>query len=245
MPEHRFLETYDPQAYPRLSVAVDLVLLTVRHGVPSALLGLRENYPFKDHWTLPGGFVAMDESLEQAVERILVAKANLGNCYLEQLYTFGAVDRDPRMRIISIAYFALLPADRLATALDGRPNLVLAPLSVEWSGETGGSVDALSPHGEPLPLGFDHAQILGMAMQRLRGKLDYSAVAFALLPEQFTLRALQEVYEAILGTSLNKPAFRRRILDRGLLERTGEHETGTSFRPAELYRYRSFGQGDK
>jgi 8-oxo-dGTP diphosphatase len=108
---------------------------------------------------------------------------------------------------------------------------------VDWPGETGGRVAAIGEDG-PLPLAFDHADILGLAMLRLRGKLDYSPVGFALLPERFTLRELQDIHEAILGVPLNKPAFRRRMVDKGWLEATGERETGASFRPAELFRFR-------
>ena len=107
-----------------------------------------------------------------------------------------------------------------------------------WSGEAGGPVEVRLTDGDPLTLAFDHGDMLGVAMRRLRGKLDYSGVAFALLPECFTLHALQDVHEAILDTRLHKPAFRRRMLDRGWLEATGERETGASFRPAELYRFR-------
>ena len=162
----------------------------------------------------------------------------MDDAYVEQLYTFGAVTRDPRTRIISVVYFALLPPARFAAALKAAPGLALAELVVPWSGETGGAVEARSADGDPLPLAFDHAEMLGLAVLRLRGKLDYSGVAFALLPERFTLRALQDVHEAILGHPLNKPGFRRRMLDRGWLEPTGERETGASFRPAELYRHR-------
>jgi 8-oxo-dGTP diphosphatase len=101
-------------------------------------------------------------------------------------------------------------------------------------------VELCSAEGQALPLAFDHADILGLAMLRLRGKLDYSDIAFALLPERFTLRQLQSIHEAILGTRVNKPAFRRRMLDSGRLEATGERETGASFRPAELYRHRPY-----
>ena len=125
------------------------------------------------------------------------------------------------------------------------PALALAELTVPWKGEAGGPVEVRLAESEPLALAFDHGEMLGIAMLRLRGKLDYSSVAFALLPERFTLRALQDVHEAILDTRLNKPAFRRRMLDRGWLEPTGERETGASFRPAELYRYRNANQGEQ
>jgi 8-oxo-dGTP diphosphatase len=236
MDEAEFLEHYDPADYAPISVAVDLVLMSVVDGAPAALLIRRAEHPHLGRWALPGGFVQPDESIDAAARRVLATRAHMEGAYVEQLYSFGAVDRDPRMRIISIAHFALLPADRFAAALRADPGLMLARIAVPWAGEAGGPVEALSADGTPLPLAFDHADILGVAMLRLRGKLDYSEVAFALLPDRFTLRALQDVHEAILATSLNKPAFRRRLLDSGRLEPTGERETGASFRPAELYR---------
>lgn len=239
MSEAEFLQAYDPGQYERPSVSVDLILMSVVEGAPAALLVRRDEHPHLGSWALPGGFVGVDESLDAAARRLLAGKARMDDAYLEQLYTFGAVDRDPRMRIISVAYFALLPPARFAAALKAAPELALAELVVPWPGETGGPVEACSAEGEALPLAFDHADMLGLAMLRLRGKLDYSAVAFALLPDRFTLRALQDVHEAILGTRLNKPAFRRRMLDSDRLQATGERETGASFRPAELYRHRA------
>jgi 8-oxo-dGTP diphosphatase len=238
MDEVAFLESYDPAAYERLSVAVDLILMSVVDGAPAVLLTRRDQHPFAGGWALPGGFVGIGESLDEAANRILVEKARMSGGYVEQLYTFGAIDRDPRTRIISVAYFALLPTDRFTAALKSVPELTLAELTVPWPGETGGSIEARIGDGDPLQLAFDHGEMLSLAVRRLRGKLDYSGIAFALLPERFTLRALQDIYEAILDTKLNKPAFRRRMLDRGWLEATGERETGASFRPAELYRYR-------
>ena len=167
------------------------------------------------------------------------AKAGLSaSQWLEQLYTFGDPQRDPRARIITVAYYALLPDTVLNEALGARDDLLLADLDVNWPGERGGPIAALDAEGGGLALAFDHAEILGTAVKRLRGKLDYAPIAFALLPELFTLRALQEVHEAILGAPLNKPAFRRRMLDRGWLAGTGEREQGTSYRPAELYRFK-------
>jgi 8-oxo-dGTP diphosphatase len=239
MSEAEFLKAYDPGQYERPSVAVDLILMSVVEGAPAALLIRRDEHPHLGAWALPGGFVGIDESLDAAARRLLASKARMDDAYVEQLYTFGAVDRDPRTRIISVAYFALLPPARFAAALKAAPELTLAALVVPWPREIGGPVEAASADGEPLPLAFDHADMLGLAVLRLRGKLDYSDVAFALLPDRFTLRALQDVHEAILGTRLNKPAFRRRMLDSGRLEATGERETGASFRPAELYRHRA------
>ena len=239
MGETEFLTNYNPTRYERPSVAVDLILMSVVDGAPAALLIRRDEHPHLGQWALPGGFVAIDESLDAAARRLLATKARMDDAYVEQLYTFGAVDRDPRTRIISVAYFALLSPARFVAALKAAPELTLAELVVPWPGEAGGPVAVCSADGDALPLAFDHADMLGLAVLRLRGKLDYSAVAFALLPERFTLRALQDVHEAILGTRLNKPAFRRRMLDSGRLEATGERETGASFRPAELYCHRA------
>lgn len=242
MTEAEFLAEYDPAAYDRPALAVDLVLMGLRAGRPAVLLRQRAEHPHAGCWALPGGFVGLDEPLDAAAGRILREKAGIGGAHLEQLYTFGAIDRDPRMRIVTVAYLALLPEPAFADALEDEPSLAVAVLDVPWAGETGGSVRALSTarhsRGEPLPLAFDHAEILALAVLRLRGKLDHSGVGFALLPECFTLRQLQDVHEAVLGTALNKPAFRRRMLDRGWLEPTGAREAGTSFRPAELYRFR-------
>lgn len=214
-------ELYDPAAFPPLAVTVDLVLMTVRDGRLAVLLQRRSEMPYKGDWALPGGFVRAAESLDAAAQRILADKAGVADAWLEQLYSFGEPYRDPRMRIVTIAYFALLSAGDLAAALSGRDDLVLAP------------IDALPG------LAFDHAGIVDHAAERLRGKLDYAPVAFALLPPLFTLRALQGVHEAILGTTLNKPAFRRRMLDKGWIEGTGEREEGSAFRPAELFRVKS------
>lgn len=232
MTEAAFLDGYDPAAYDRPSVAVDLILTSIVAGRPAALLLRRDAHPHRDRWALPGGFVRIDESLDDAARRVLATKARMADAWVEQLYTFGAVDRDPRTRIVSVAYFALLPPARFAAALAAAPDLTLATLAVAADG----AVAARSTGDDPLPLAFDHADMLALAMRRLRGKLDHSDIAFALLPDRFTLRALQDVHEAILGRPLNKPAFRRRMLDGGRLAPTGERETGTSFRPAELFR---------
>jgi|SRR6185369_4379640 8-oxo-dGTP diphosphatase len=237
MTEADFLKDYDPAAFERPSVAVDLVLLGLQKGRLSALLLHRNQHPFAGRWALPGGFVGIDEALDTAAERVLHEKAGIAQAHLEQLYTFGAVDRDPRMRIITVAWLALLTEDAFATALAANPALQPAAIEVPRATNTGGSVRLLSPKGGALPIAFDHADILALAILRLRGKLDYSDVGFALLPELFTLRQLQDVHEAILGTTLNKPAFRRRMLDKGWLAATGTREEGTSYRPAELFRF--------
>jgi 8-oxo-dGTP diphosphatase len=216
--------------HDRPSVAVDLVLLTVLDGVLQALV-MRRDDQGDGAWALPGGFVHVGDSLEAAVERVLRDKARLPGAFVEQLYTFGALDRDPRGRVISVAYYALTPADRLAGSSRTANGLALA--RVELSGD--GTLAATLADGGAARLAFDHADILAMAVQRLRGKLDYTAVGLELLPERFTLRQLQEVHEAILGARVAKPAFRRKMLDRGFLRPTGQFETGGAYRPAELY----------
>lgn len=237
MDEAEFLSNYDAAAFARPSVAVDLVLLGIIDDAPTALLIKRDSHPFAGRWSLPGGFVGVAESVDDAAARVLREKARLEGAYIEQLYTFGQPERDPRTRVISVTYFALLTADRLLSAVHADPSLTLAEILVS-AVERNPKVEVYSTDGQALPLAFDHADILGLAITRLRGKLDYSDVAFALLPDRFTLRQLQNVHEAILGARLNKPAFRRRMLDSSRLESTGERETGASFRPAELYRHR-------
>jgi 8-oxo-dGTP diphosphatase len=239
MSESEFLESYDPADYERPSVAVDLVLMTIVEGQLAVLLQQREDHPFKDYWALPGGFVGMSEDLDEAACRIRKAKAHLDSGYLEQLYSFGRVDRDPRTRVITVAYMSLMPMPHFLPAFKQGNDLILAEINVPWEGEAGGPVTACSEDGTELPFAFDHADIIGQAVRRLRGKLDYTPIGFALLDEAFTLRELQDVHEAILGTRFHKPAFRRRILDKGWIEGTGEREPGASFRPAELYKIKN------
>ncbi|MCM0000233.1 MAG: NUDIX domain-containing protein [Erythrobacter sp.] len=209
-------------SHPPFAVTVDLVLMTIADGRLSVLLQRRSEEPFADRLALPGGFVGIEETLGDAARRIVIGKAGLAagaSAWLEQLYTFGDPQRDPRMRTVSVAHFALLPHAVLARAVLSRSDLALVPVT---------------DLGEPLA--FDHATIIAAAHERLKGKLDYSPVAFALLPDLFTLRDLQSVHEAITGKTLNKPAFRRRMLDTGWIERTGQRESDTPFRPAELYK---------
>jgi 8-oxo-dGTP diphosphatase len=235
--EREPLATCDPAAFDRPSVTVDLVLMSALDGALHALLMRRAQPPATGKWALPGGFVHLDESLDAAARRILHEKARIASAFLEQLYTFGAVDRDPRTRIITVAYYALLPAARFEKALKASRDLALGKIVTSWKGETGGRAEAYGADGGRLGLAFDHADILGLAVKRLRGKLDYSQVGFELLPPQFTLRQLQDVHEAILGVRFNKPAFRRRMLDKGVLEATGLREQGVTYRPAELFRF--------
>jgi 8-oxo-dGTP diphosphatase len=234
--EAAFLATYDPGRFDRPSVAVDVALLTAAEGHLQTVLVRRTDHPFRNKWALPGGFLKIDESLDAAAERVLRAKAGLGRVFLEQLYTFGEPRRDPRTRVLSVAYYALVDAAQLEAA-GGRGDVQIARLVVDWEGETGGVVGAVQADGRPLPLAFDHGEILGMAVKRLRGKLDYAALGFQLLPERFTLLQLQKAHETVLGRPVNKDSFRRRMLASGHLEATGEMQDGVEHRPAELYRF--------
>lgn len=235
--EQAFLAAYDPNAFDRPSVAVDIALLSAFDGALHVLLLRRDQHPFKGDWSLPGGFVRLDESLEEATTRLLAAKAALQDVFVEQLYTFGHPERDPRMRVIAVAYYALVDRTRFHSALETVEALELARLVVPWEGETGGAVELVDADDRPMPMAFDHAEILGMAVKRIRGKLDYTPIGFQLLPTTFTLRALQAVHETILARPLNKDSFRRRMLATGLLEATGEKERAVGHRPAELYRF--------
>lgn len=237
--EQAFLARYDASRYPRPSVAVDVVLLTVRDEGLWTLVGRRQEHPAMGRWALPGGFAGIDESLDETAGRVLASKVGLRGVFTEQLYTFGAPARDPRTRVISVAYYALVEPTMLEGAVEARheAGLRLSRLAVPWPGETGGPADALDAAGTPLPLAFDHAEIIGMAVKRIRGKLDYAPIGFELLPSAFSLRDLRLVHEAILGRPLNKDSFRRRILDRGLVVATGKRAAGVGHRPPELYRF--------
>ncbi|MDT8305084.1 MAG: NUDIX domain-containing protein [Anaerolineae bacterium] len=215
-------ETYDPSRYERPSVTVDVVIFSLVAGQLQVLLVRRKNWPFAGMWAIPGGFVEMTESLEQAAARELAEETGVRDVYTEQLYTFGAPDRDPRTRVITVAYFALLPADAVPD-----------PQAGSDAAETGWwPVDALPE------LAFDHSEILDYALTRLRYKLEYTSVGFKLLPDTFSLSELQDAYELILGETLDKRNFRRKVLTADILENTGKLRREGEGRPARLYRYR-------
>ena len=208
--------------HPRPAVTVDIILFVFQEEQLRVLLIRRAHEPFQGKWALPGGFVGENEDLYDAALRELKEETNVSNVYLEQLYTVGKPDRDPRTRVITVAYFALLSAEEVAQQ------------------EVHGASDA----GEArwwdiysLPeLAFDHQQILDYALQRLRWKLEWTALGFLLLPSEFTLSELQRVYETILSEPLDKRNFRRKILAAGVIEPTGNMRAG-DHRPARLYRF--------
>ena len=199
-----------------VSVAVDLVIFTVREGALQVLLIERGVPPFQGQWALPGGFVLERETLEDAARRELREETGLRDVYLEQLYTFGDPDRDPRGRTVAVAYFALTPPAPLQASTDAA--------NAAWH-----------PAARPPRLAFDHARILKTGLERLRAKVGYSTVGFELLPEQFTLSELQSLYEAILERPLDKRNFRKKILSLGLLKSGGQKRAAG--RPARLYSF--------
>jgi 8-oxo-dGTP diphosphatase len=218
--------------YPRPSLAVDIVLLTVdRDGELAVVVIENEDRTL----VLPGGFVHPGESPHYAALRVLRDKTGLPDFYLEQLYTFGQPDRDRRGWVVSVAHYALVPFELLSARLG--PRLQLAKVDVEWEGENDGPAGVLDARGRQRSLGHDHAEILGMAVKRLRGRLWYTADAFALLGGEFTLSEAQRVFEAIADRRYNTAAFRRRLLSRELVVSTGERRVlpGVRSRPPALY----------
>jgi 8-oxo-dGTP diphosphatase len=209
-----------PALAERLAVSVDLVVFSVHAHDLQVLLVRRGAPPFRGRWALPGGFVRAQEALDDAARRHLQEATDVRDVYLEQLYTFSAPRRDPRGRVISVAYFALLAGEVSPRAPEGA--------EIHWH-----SLNSL------VELAFDHADILRYALQRLRYKLEYTSVGFELLPNEFTLTELQTAYEIVLGEKLDKRNFRRRILEADILAETPRYrESEGQGRPARLYRYR-------
>ena len=215
------LYTYE---HPRPSVTVDMILFAFQNDELTVLLIRRTHDPFAGKWALPGGFVGEEEDLYDAALRELKEETNVSNVYLEQLYTFGEPYRDPRAHVITVAYFALLSADEAAQQMI-------------HSGSDAGEARWWSIYSLP-ELAFDHDRILEYALQRLRWKLEWTALGFLLLPKEFTLSELQKVYETVLSEPLDKRNFRRKILSAGVLEETGNIRAG-DHRPAKLYRFSS------
>ena len=204
--------------YPRPALTVDAVVFGLAGTALEVLLIRRGLEPFAGLWALPGGFVHAGESPETAVRRELREETGLVDVYLEQLATFGAPGRDPREHTVTVAYFALV--NRAEHDARGGTDAAAA----EWF-----------PAAAPPPLAFDHRDILAAALERLRGKVRYQPIGFELLPEVFPLRALQQLYETILGRPLDKRNFRKKALSIGILRETDEWERGITRRPARLY----------
>ena len=224
--EAEFIRQYDPNRYEKPAVTVDMLIFTVNPEKDDSLELLmieRGGHPFLGKWAIPGGFVEMEESLEEAAARELKEETDLSDIYMEQLYTFGDVGRDPRMRVISVAYMALVPKAKWFTVKPGADDrLTLLSEDVCLSEED---------------IAFDHEKVIKTALQRLKNKVEYTDIAFELAGEEFTLTHLQSIYESVLGRQLHKPNFRRWIVDR--VEKTGRMDTKSSGRPSCLYRKKS------
>lgn len=206
-------------AYPHPAVTTDIVVFTTENGVLKVLLIQRKEAPFAGQWALPGGFLAIDESIDACAARELEEETGVGGIYLEQLYTFGAPDRDPRERVLSVAYYALLPLDGVT-------------LRAGSDAAAAGWYDV-----DDLPgLAFDHGKIIAVARDRLTAKMDYSTVGLMFMPDEFTLSEVQSLYETVSGQTRDKRNFRKWLLGIGILEETGGKRVDGAHRPAMLYR---------
>jgi 8-oxo-dGTP diphosphatase len=207
--------------YPRPALTTDCVVFAWTNSGLEVLLIQRGIEPFRDKWALPGGFVLMDEELEDSARRELYEETGLRDMYLEQLFTFGGVKRDPRGRVVTVAYYALIDKNRFSPPR--------------------GDTDARDARWFPLDkvpeLAFDHADILKYAHERLRAKVRYAPVGFELLPEKFALSELQQLYETILGETLDKRNFRKKLMSLDILVDLNETKAESPFRSAKLYRF--------
>lgn len=267
--EQEFLKNYNSDEFEKLSLTTDILIFSVSSEESnnyrktdtkkmSVLLVKRDNYPFKDKWCLPGGFVNIDEDLDEAPKRILKREANLENIYLEQLYTFGKVNRDPRMRIISTSYMSLVDKNKLTKNLS--PNS--AWFDIESVEENNEQIKVTLNNDDEIiiftvnkvledkttnkysyetlaknQLAFDHDIVILTGLNRLRNKVEYTDIVFNMMPELFTLGELQQVYEVILGKRLLDPAFRRIIANK--VEKTSKMKTGGGHRPSALFKYKN------
>lgn len=206
--------------YARPALTVDCVVFGLDDDDLKVLLIQRDIEPFEGKWALPGGFVRVDETLDDAARRELAEETGVEKVFLEQLYTFGVQERDPRERVVTVAYYGLvrLSSHKVKAATDARQALWFA-------------IDDLPK------LAFDHDHILEVAHQRLRGKVRYQPIGFELLPQKFTLRQLQHLYEVVLDRELDKRNFRKKILGMDILQELDEVETDVAHRAARLYRF--------
>ena len=276
--EEEFLKNYKPYDYERPSLTVDMILFTlddeeekdlkkVPEKVLKVLLIKRKNHPFKNCWAIPGGFVDINENIEDAVYRELKEETNIDNVYLEQLYTWGDVNRDPRMRVVSTSYMALVNKENINVkagddAADAawftikkkiiktEDTKIISQIILENATEDIKIVYEITENIEikgynknskfeikliegDRGLAFDHVKILNYSLERMRNKVQYTTIAFSLLPKEFTLMELQQVYELLLGRTLVKQNFRRWISP--MVSKTDKVKSNRAYRPSSLY----------
>ena len=267
--EEEFLKDYDSSKFEKLSMTTDILIFSVSNEEVdnyrktdkkkmSILLVKRDNYPFKDKWCLPGGFIDINEDLDAAPIRILKKETNVDNVYLEQLYTFGSVKRDPRMRVVSTSYIALIDKNRLTNNLNENASW----FDITFYEDKNNIVDITLDNGNSTisfkiekilreqttdrysfkilkndNLAFDHPLVILSGIERLKNKIEYTDIVFNMMPEYFSLGELQQVYEVILGKKLLDPAFRRIIANK--VEKTNKMKTGGGHRPSYLFKYKN------
>lgn len=267
--EEEFLKDYDPKAFDQLSMTADIILISVSDQeqtnyrktskkMMSILLVKRDDFPYKGKWCLPGGFLnPKTETLEECAKNVLKRETNLSNIYLEQLYTYDAIDRDPRTRVVSTSYIALVDKNRLTDminpnacwfdvvlleeknnivdiTLDNGVDTIHLSIKKELREKTTDRYRFVSLKNDDLA--FDHALVILAGIERLRNKLNYTDIVFNMMPEYFTLGELQQVYEVILNKKLLDPAFRRIIANK--VVKTKKMKTGEGHRPSALFKYK-------
>lgn len=266
--EEEFLENYDSNKFEKLSMTTDIIIFSVserpqdnyrknNEKYMSVLLVKRKDYPYKDKWCLPGGFLDINEDLEECPKRILERETNIKDVYLEQLYTFGSINRDPRMRIVSTSYMALIDKNMLLNKLnenaewfdikviEKEDNILLIKLEnqkdkIQFKVKRKLKECMCEQYEyeiiENEKLAFDHVLVIATGIERLRNKINYTDIVFHMMPEYFTLGELQRVYEVILDKKLLDPAFRRIIADKVL--KTDKLKKGEGHRPSALFTYK-------
>ena len=267
--EEEFLKDYDPKAFDQLSMTADILLISVSDQeqtnyrktskkMMSILLVKRDDFPYKGKWCLPGGFLnPKTETLAECAKNVLKRETNLSNIYLEQLYTYDAIDRDPRTRVVSTSYIALVDKNKLTDminknaswfdvvlleeknnivdiTLDNGTETIHLAIKKELREKTTDRYRFVEAKNEDIA--FDHALVILAGIERLRNKLNYTDIVFNMMPEYFTLGELQQVYEVILNKKLLDPAFRRIIVSK--VEKTNKMKTGEGHRPSVLFKYK-------
>lgn len=266
--EEAFLKDYDSSMFEKLSMTTDILIMSVSSEETgnyrkltekkfSILLVKRDNYPFKDKWCLPGGFIGMTETLDEAAKRVLKNETNLKDIYIEQLYTFSDVKRDPRMRVVSTSYMALVDKNKLKDKLSSNAswfNVLMLEDDKSYHVTLDNGIEEIKFVVEKTlrdlttdrydfkilkndKLAFDHPLVIISGLERLKNKIEYTDIVFNMMPEYFTLGELQQVYEVILNKKLLDPAFRRIIANK--VEKTDKVKTGGGHRPSALFRYKN------